>query len=86
MLAYPSAAGLVRNTQALGSFDRPDGGGILLRREWPSCGTEIENIILDSISRTYIQHANMSKFARHAHANATGLSAWLPTCQTFLQQ
>ena len=58
VLAYPGALGLVRNVQALGSFDRVDEGGILVRLEWPSCGAEIENNILDSISRTYTQHAS----------------------------
>jgi len=52
LLAYPSAVGLARNTQALGSFDRPDEGDILVLCEWPKCHAEIENIILDSISRT----------------------------------
>ena len=51
LLAYPSAQGLVRNTQALGPFVRPDAGGILLRGEAWSCEDEIENIILDGISR-----------------------------------
>ena len=59
LLAYPSAVGLVRNTQTLGPFDQADEGDILLRPEWPSCGTEIENIILDTIPRTSTQRATM---------------------------
>ena len=57
LLAYPSALGLVRNTQTPGSFDQVDEGDILLWAEWPKCDAEIENIILDSISRTYTQNA-----------------------------
>ena len=38
------------------------------------------------LSKPFILYANMSKFARHAHANATGLSAWLPTCQNVLHK